>query len=447
VEVAQLYADYLSRFNEAWPHQDPTYDSSIHTCDLLSYPTRLSPNPLLESRLARNVRFNPSQSKAIADAYSTLVFDFTVARSLWPDFKGLWLHFVLSDVLKSKEKYSYFGQNKITLEYFAPGGGRVVEDLIASGTFAQVDIADQHQFLEIRIGGDATSGTRSTVASAALEPEKLESLLAGSLLQGFYADVHPCEHFELTPCAICGIGYYPQAEGMSAQLAPPRYCGACYSLFNGQATMQLVYKNKFDKADVQEKFVFGLQRFFEVFGFVPAAGLNRGRLIRETFDALRDEESLDDYVVALALLPTGFSAKYVYKTWAHFLNAADLLTLTNRGKGGYQSVATDGHLCLSLGERAICEYLTRNHVRHKKEPVYPIDSELNPNGLMRADFLAKDVWIEFAGMLTDPLYKARMANKKALAAKNNLKWVQVDPEHLGDLTFLLEFFAPKTTST
>lgn len=45
---------------------------------------------------------------------------------------------------------------------------------------------------------------------------------------------------------------------------------------------------------------------------------------------------------------------------ATFPHSGDLLALTNRGRGGYQSLAMDGHLCLSLGEPTICEYLTKH---------------------------------------------------------------------------------------
>ena len=114
-----------------------------------------------------------------------------------------------------------------------------------------------------------------------------------------------------------------------------------------------------------------------------------------------------------------------------------MLSERKSGRGGYQSIATDGHLCLSLGERAICEYLSKNDLTHDKEPMYPYHEVLNPNNLLRGDFLVNGTIIEFAGMMSNPDYALRMETKQKLAKTLKLKWIKIEAARLVDLDKML----------
>ena len=256
--ASELYAEYLANFRPA-PAGVSTedyffYDNVQHICAQGAYPADTDTNPLLESRLAREARFTRAQKKALQHGYDSLTPDFELPRRLWPDFRGLWVWHAYSQITSTKPTYGYFGYNRVVLDYFCPGAVDVVDNLIASGAFGSVP----------QVGS--------------LEPDQLDSLVAGALMQKFFAEVHECEHFELTPCDLCGWKFYPQGMGSFAGLAPPRYCTACSGMFDGGGTMKLIHQVKFDKVEVGEKFVLGLRYFFDVFGFVPGATLNRKQL-------------------------------------------------------------------------------------------------------------------------------------------------------------------------
>jgi hypothetical protein len=164
----------------------------------------------------------------------------------------------------------------------------------------------------------------------------------------------------------------------------------------------------------------GLKIFVDYFGFIPAVGIQKRKVISQLHNTGIPLEELVLAIKVSALLPYTEAAAKDFGSWAHFLNEADLLSERKSGRGGYQSIATDGHLCLSLGERAICEYLSRNDLIHDKEPMYPYHEVLNPNNLLRGDFLVNGTIIEFAGMMSNPDYASRMETKQELAKTLNL---------------------------
>ena len=70
--------------------------------------------------------------------------------------------------------------------------------------------------------------------------------------------------------------------------------------------------------------------------------------------------------------------------------------------------------------------------------MYPIDKNLNPNGLLRGDFLVGSIIIEFAGMMSNKEYAERMKQKSKLAKSKGIPWVKVEGSQLEDLNLMLE---------
>jgi len=199
----------------------------------------------------------------------------------------------------------------------------------------------------------------------------------------------------------------------------------------------MFYKNPVE--NIKEFALLGVSEFLEHFGFVPASNYSRNEIIRDfqTFDV--PEEELEYALKVLSLIPASSTVNELFGSWAHFLNLAGMLEISNRGKGGYRSIASDGHLCLSLGERAICEYLSKEGLIHSKEPLYPKDGELNPNALLRADFLVNETYVEFAGRMQDEDYSLRMANKELLAKSHKLRWIKLESTTRSDLEKMKAF--------
>jgi len=90
---------------------------------------------------------------------------------------------------------------------------------------------------------------------------------------------------------------------------------------------------------------------------------------------------------------------------------------------GIRSVAKDGHVCLSLAERTIDDWLSTSGIAHTKEPAYP-------EGNFRADFLVNGCYIEYFGLVGDAAYDAKIALKRKIAVAHDMALVEVFPKDM-----------------
>ncbi|MFF0880702.1 hypothetical protein [Micromonospora aurantiaca (nom. illeg.)] len=119
--------------------------------------------------------------------------------------------------------------------------------------------------------------------------------------------------------------------------------------------------------------------------------------------------------------------------WADWLKRAGLLRDGVQMARGTVSVASDGHLCRSLLERHIDDFLTVNGISHEVEPYWPYDPDLNTTGL-RADWLLDDgSYVEAWGLPDEPAYAGKMERKVELAARTGIRLVGVTSADLGNL--------------
>lgn len=120
--------------------------------------------------------------------------------------------------------------------------------------------------------------------------------------------------------------------------------------------------------------------------------------------------------------------------WLKCLSLAGVLDDGHRKTSrGIQCLANDGHLCLSLGEKAIDDWLSNHNVTHEKESFYPFDEKLNPNKLSRTDWKIGNIFIEYAGLMDNVEYASKMKRKRQLAEKNGLDLIIIEPADLFSL--------------
>jgi hypothetical protein len=126
--------------------------------------------------------------------------------------------------------------------------------------------------------------------------------------------------------------------------------------------------------------------------------------------------------------------------WTHLLEEAGFNEDGLRSSRGTLVRARDGHRCLSLMEKTVCDFLHLNDIKHQREPHYPVDPELNAHGLRRADWLLDDgTLVEFWGLPKQTDYAAKMREKRKLAVRHGLALVEIVAS---DLRSLPEVFAP-----
>ena len=109
----------------------------------------------------------------------------------------------------------------------------------------------------------------------------------------------------------------------------------------------------------------------------------------ERVDDFRDMDA-DQRLATLRAVqrrPTVRRVKELFGSWLQALIESGILDENARRTGrGVQCLAKDGHVCLSLGEKTIDDYLHIHGILHEKEPTYP-------KGNYRADFIVNGVFI------------------------------------------------------
>lgn len=134
--------------------------------------------------------------------------------------------------------------------------------------------------------------------------------------------------------------------------------------------------------------------------------------------------------------------------WTLLLEAAGFAKDGLRTSRGTLLRARDGHLCHSMREKAVCDFLHQHGVDHDREPVYPVDPDDNPTGRRRADWLLEDgTFIEFWGMPKDPLYAAKMDAKRRLAARYGVRLLELTDAELPRLPEVLAAWLPSQAKT
>lgn len=120
--------------------------------------------------------------------------------------------------------------------------------------------------------------------------------------------------------------------------------------------------------------------------------------------------------------------------WTDWLALAGLLHQGVRTSRGVTVMAKDGHLCRSLLERQIDDFLYDNGIEHEPEPDYPFHSERNTSGY-RADWkLADGTFVEALGFTDNPDYMDKVQNKLNLAALSNIPVICITSADLPHLT-------------
>lgn len=393
------------------------FDFAIHTCGSNSYPETLTVNNYYQNHWTFWTELSPNQQARIKEAFLSIQFDWAAFFEVVEIAKGMWLRYLSESARRNGKPHpNVTGQLGDTL------------GCISSNFFDVLDeIASDKEFKKIEKYG----------------PLERKGIISDKILELFVETNYSCQHFEKTICVICTDEFLPQTLFEWPGLIPPIYCGVCLEMGLSASTD---FFRRWDFTDEERRvnYVLGTQIYSDYFGFIPTGGNQKRKVMSELFRSGIDDKELQYAMKVSSLLPWKDSVNLLFGSWAHMLEVAGLLSARQRGRGGHQSIATDGHHCLSLGERAICEYLTKNGVEHSKEPLYPHHEKLNPNGLMRGDFLVHGTVIEFAGMMSNEEYAERMSNKQKLAKLSNISWLKLEASSLIDLEEMLQKIREKS---
>jgi hypothetical protein len=263
-------------------------------------------------------------------------------------------------------------------------------------------------------------------------------VVAEQLMSRYIAAVHKCEHFKPAECVICGDSFHPESSRvLPAYGVPPVACENCAGVFDGRSYYEIVESTQLrgevrEQEQISNLIISAVLHYFREYSYIPASDAQRKHALGNFSLDLSDPANFVLNFKKHAIVAPGYIAKTHFGSNAAYLDKAGLFE-GRATQGGYRSISSDGHVCLSLGERSICEFLSGLGIPHSKEPRYPTHATLNPNGLFRADFQVGEWLVEFAGRMSVPEYAARMQDKRKIAKEHGLNLLVLEPKDLLEL--------------
>ncbi|TSC89027.1 MAG: hypothetical protein G01um10142_546 [Parcubacteria group bacterium Gr01-1014_2] len=120
--------------------------------------------------------------------------------------------------------------------------------------------------------------------------------------------------------------------------------------------------------------------------------------------------------------------RYYFGSWNNAVIATGLTPNRSHDHRMYRRIMTkanDGHMCDSVSEAIIDDWLTKNKIPHKRDIPYPDTNH-------KADWAVKDnIFIEYFGLAKDsPRYDRSIRKKKKLCEKFRIKLIEIYPQDL-----------------
>ena len=171
--------------------------------------------------------------------------------------------------------------------------------------------------------------------------------------------------------------------------------------------------------------IINTKKFVDACGFIPPSDYS---FLNNEFTS-RIKTNWENIIKAYAKVGHPWYIKELFPSWFHLLNEAGILETIKTGRG-IKCLANDGHLCNSLAEKEIDDWLFKNKIQHEKEPLYPTHEKYNPNTRKRADWLVNDIFIEYFGLVGDNKYDKSILEKKQIATENNIELIEIYPKDL-----------------
>lgn len=267
-----------------------------------------------------------------------------------------------------------------------------------------------------------------------------------------FADSPDVDSLEVRYPYSAHIGYSRAIRSTRWEPFPYRHCPLCQEITNpnrmpGTFILQQAYPPRWclrctgvtHRVPTQAQAVAALQYFVNASGFVPYS-------YSEVFRIPPGIQGSEADKIAAGRMSIPFPAmvnQIGLGPWNNYLEHSGLLENHVPTARGVQSRALDGHWTLSLLERSIDDFMTRNRIEHTHEPPWPRHPEYNPHGRMRADWqLADGTLVEAAGMMASKKYAKAISTKKRLAASLNVNLLLIKPKDLNRLDALFLNWIP-----
>jgi hypothetical protein len=251
--------------------------------------------------------------------------------------------------------------------------------------------------------------------------DKPDMVYEHAMMYGSFDHVRQAQGPEAWPpppmleCPICGSAFSAAilSPWMIRQYGPPRFCNRC-----------CVRARNGISHGGREAAVAGVRRLAESIDGIPEQSIAAQIALGGLIDGQRDV-----VMTGLIVAPAPVYAKaQIGGTWLRILQESGLVGDAWRPGRGTYCIAADGHQCRSLAERTVDDFLSSHRVPHDPEPSYPGSSR-------RADWRLSDgTLVEYAGLMSDAGYRAKIEEKLAIAAAASVALLVLLPEDLLSLS-------------
>jgi len=181
--------------------------------------------------------------------------------------------------------------------------------------------------------------------------------------------------------------------------------------------------------------------FVDACGFIPDSNIGP---IKYSFTSRLDDDKKADVFYSYAQMGGIDHIRAHFGSWFEALVKSGVLPEgVLQTARGIRCLAKDDHICHSLDEQLIDNWLTQHGIPHEREPLYPYHSDFNKNGRKRADWKVGNTYIEYFGLTGDEDYDKKTIEKILLANCMDLDILPVYPSDIGRLN---EKFASLETS-
>jgi len=175
------------------------------------------------------------------------------------------------------------------------------------------------------------------------------------------------------------------------------------------------------------------KKLIDLIGFIPPSSFHEDysylkELSRQEFEkSIVYLNHLPSYSIVGRGTPRRLNEKY--SSWIEFLISVGILKREDilKTPRGYMCISNDGHICRSIGEKNIDDWLYREGIPHEKEVRYP------GKRAFRTDWKVGKYFIEFWGLKGQEDYDEKMEIKKKLARENNIPLIGITQ---ADIPFL-----------
>jgi hypothetical protein len=180
-----------------------------------------------------------------------------------------------------------------------------------------------------------------------------------------------------------------------------------------------------DNSDVKKSIPY-LRQLLDLFGYIPPKDC--------TTYSLFCNMPKHKYIDFIKLQPNIFYFSWysdLYGSWLNAIKETGYLGDNEviRSSFGYRAIAKDGHVCNSLAEKNIDDWLYSHQIEHTKEPAYPDSVRNFMKSKVRADWKVGNTFIEYFGLQSEKDY-AKKTSAKILAC--NILGIDLKALYPGD---------------